>query len=148
MLETLLFLLLLCNKSASCFLQSSQFRGVTNSPTPTIFIMRPFEIPYSAKDIPIPSKQQYLRLLVGSTESITNRVRWKLFHSKNPNHTTRKETFGFATPNPAPYDDDLKLFEKLMFEIPTKIKFRPGNHTSMFQRELARKVEELSLIHI
>ena len=67
-------------------------------------IMRPFEIPYSGKDIPIPSRQQYLRLLVGSIESICSRTGWKLFHYKNPNHAARKESFGFATPNPRPYD--------------------------------------------
>ena len=39
---------------------------------------------HSLKNIPIPSKLQYQRTMVGKVESFVGRLRWKLFAIQNP----------------------------------------------------------------
>ena len=84
-----------------------------------------FEMPFSRKDIPIPSRQEYISQLVESIIFFLDKCRWKEFHFKNPGYSRKKENYGFKTRQPPPFDEDLKLLEKLMLEIPSRIVFRP-----------------------
>ena len=103
--------------------------------------MNRIEIPFSGKDIPIPPRKDYQRTMFRRIEQFCGSLRWKLFHFKFPGQSTRKECFGFKTPNPAPYDDDLKLFERLMFDIPRKVTF--SSQRTEFQVDLSAKVAEI-----
>ena len=75
-------------------------------------------------------------------ESICRRVSWKLFFFKNPDQSAQKNTFGFRSTNRPPYDEDLKLFEKEMFSLLKRIKFRPVQNE--FQRNLRKKMREIN----
>ena len=66
--------------------------------------MEVINLPYSKKNIPIPSKFSYQKQLVAKTEHFIRRLRWKMFYILNPKENLdQKETFGFrSTNNPPP----------------------------------------------
>ena len=61
--------------------------------------MDQFHIPYSLKNIPIPSRSQYQKQLESKVKSFSQRLRWKMFHILNPTNSDTRETFGFKTSN-------------------------------------------------
>ena len=97
---------------------------------------------FNEKDIPCPSNGIYLSMLVSMILTLSARVRWKLAMFKNPEWNSSKETYGFKTTNPAPRDDDLKLFEELMLDIPNKIKFHNPNNA--YQKVLKEDIKRIN----
>ena len=79
---------------------------------------------FCGKDIPVPPNNVYMTVLVTMILSVCTRVRWKLGHFKHPEWKSNKNNFGFKTPSAPPQDNDLKLFETLMLDIPNRIKFK------------------------
>lgn len=101
--------------------------------------MKKFEIPYSLKNIPIPSKLQYQKQLICKVEKFVTNLRWKLFFITNPANSDKKETFGFKSNNSVPQFnelDQLKGFEEDLLDLVENIKFRP------IQDQFQRKVRE------
>ena len=63
--------------------------------------MDKLNIGYSLKNIPTFHKKSVIQAkLVESAEDLFRRMRWKLFHYKNPNLSDNKETFGLITDYP------------------------------------------------
>ena len=67
-------------------------------------------IPYSSKNIPIPSRREYKMMLIDAINRIYHNVAWKAWHFLNPNQDperVRKETYGFPTTKNAPNMDSI-----------------------------------------
>ena len=67
------------------------------------------------KNIPIPTKQNFLTQLIRSSGKIVDNMRWKAFFFLNPSEQReKKETFGFNATKPSPtHIKELKEFRKL-----------------------------------
>ena len=90
--------------------------------------MKKFNIGYSTKNIPLPSRNEYLQRLIEKTEQFLRRLRWKAHFFLSPDSTpSSKETYGFkSTKNPPPIEE-LKDFEDGMFEMRSSVKFKQVN---------------------
>ena len=103
-------------------------------------IMNKFNFNHSLKNIPLPSKQQYQRILVEKIEKFVGNLRWKLFHIQNPgNHS--KETFGFKSTNPPPPIKELLAFEEDLYKLTKDIEFRPVKNN--FQNNLKAEIRKI-----
>jgi len=91
--------------------------------------MEKFNINYSTKTIPLPSRNDYLQRLIEKTEKVLRRMRWKAHFFLNPDTTSSsKETYGFkSTKNPPPVEE-LKDFEDDMLKMIQSVKFRQINN--------------------
>ena len=48
-------------------------------------IMEKISLKYSLKDIPIPRKETYIKLLFAKTNSFIRRIRWKVYYADKKN---------------------------------------------------------------
>ena len=94
---------------------------------------------FNEKDIPYPTNDIFITMLVSTILTVMTRVRWKLAMYKNPNWTNGKETFGFRTNKSPPKDDDLDTFENLMLDIPNRIRFI--NPNNVYQKKLKDDIQ-------
>ena len=109
-------------------------------------MMQKIRLPFSKKDIPIPSKFQHQKRMVHHTERFINRIGWHIHHTLYPSNQETKETWGFKSGNPPPsYVTNLILkdFNDDMFALCADLEFR-NNHGNMFQRELSSKLREIT----
>jgi len=91
--------------------------------------MEKLNISYSTKNIPLPSRSDYLQRLIEKTELFLRRIRWKAHFFLNPDTTSSsKETYGFkSTKNPPPIEE-LKDFENDMLKMIQSVKLKQGNN--------------------
>ena len=89
---------------------------------------------YSTKNIPVASKEVYIKQLIGKTEQFLCRMRWKAFHFLNPGQASTKETFSFKTRNCPPIVEELRNFEEGMTQLIQTVKFR--DIKCQFQKDL------------
>ena len=97
---------------------------------------------YSMKNIPIPSKQDFLTQLISRPEKIVKNLKWKVhffFNPSEPRH--KKETFGFNSTFLAPFVPELKDFENGMYELVRDVKFEA--HYNQFQTKLNEDSEKV-----
>ena len=87
--------------------------------------MERFNLSYSTKNIPLPSRYDYLQQLIEKTEQFLRRMRSKAHFFLNPETTPcSKETYGFkSTKNPPPIEE-LKDFEDDMLKMIQSVKFK------------------------
>lgn len=102
--------------------------------------MNPFNIKYSLKNIPLPSRQQYQRLLVDKIEQFITNLRWTKYH-KNSNNDNSKETYKFKSTNPPPPDKELTDFEEDLYKLAKEIEFRPVRNE--FQNNLSEQIKKI-----
>ena len=67
---------------------------------------------HSVKDIPVPSRKEYQTALINSYENFIWPLRWRVFHFKNPNCKSKKQTYGFKSLKFPNQYDELKDFEE------------------------------------
>ena len=73
---------------------------------------------YSMKNIPVPTKQEYLLELIHSVREFGKRMKWRSHFHLNPQPIgTKKETFGFNTSKAAPIIPELKTLEDNLFKL-------------------------------
>ena len=97
---------------------------------------------YSMKNIPIPSRKQYIRSLIIKIEDFIQRLRWKkIFFLKKENNNNKKETFGFRTMKNAPQCDELLGFEQDLNHLVANLEYR--NTTTNFQRKLKNDIRNI-----
>ena len=97
----------------------------------------------SLKNIPIPSKQEYLTKLINSVFVFISALRWKTFHFLNPSISKSKETFGFRTTEPAPSVVELKTFENEMYELVKNVKFKQIRNNTL-QNTLKNNIRNMN----
>ena len=90
--------------------------------------MEKFNVAYSTKNIPLPSRNDFLQRLIEKTEQFLRRMRWKAYFFLNPDtSTSSKDTYGFkSTKNPPPVEE-LKEFEDDMLKMVQSLKFKQVN---------------------
>ena len=93
------------------------------------FAMEKFNINYSTKNIPLPSRSDYLQRLIDKTEQFLRRARWKAHFFLNPDTTSSsKETYGFKSSKNPPPVEELKDFEDDMLKMIHSVKFKQVNN--------------------
>ena len=95
---------------------------------------------YSMKNIPIPSKDEYVLQLIHSIEKFIKNLRWRIKCSKKP-PTEQKETYGFPSPKHPGAVQDLKLLEQRLLALARDIEFR--SFSEEFQEKLKQDVREI-----
>ena len=102
--------------------------------------MEKITLGYSTKNIPIHSKDKYMKSLVSKTEDFLRRLRWKAFFFENEDHV-KKEHYGFKTPHTPPQDDDLIEFENDMYELMKSIEFKYSKNK--FQNKVSDDLKKI-----
>ncbi len=91
--------------------------------------MEKLNFDYSVKNIPIPSRNDYLQRLIEKTEQFLRRMRWKAFFFLNPDTpSSSKNTYGFKSAKNPPPIDELKEFEDGMLHMIQSTKFKTVNN--------------------
>ena len=106
--------------------------------------MNTFNVPYSLKNIPVPSKLQYEKQLISKIEKVIQRMRWKLFFTYNPHPERKKENFGLKSDKSIPFFDEiilLKPFEDDVLELISNIKYQ--RKFNQFQQKLAQDCQQI-----
>ena len=100
--------------------------------------MEQLNLTYNEKNIGLHSKHLIKRTLVSRTEDVVRRMRWKLWHIRNPSNKDPKEKFGFRTTDSPPVMDELESFEKDLWALVKSIKFKPASNvlTSKIREDL------------
>ena len=88
-------------------------------------------INFSLKDIPIPSQNSYLKVLIQKTESFLKCLRWKAFFFDNPDSRNDKKTYGFLSQRTPPQNPSLAAFEDDMYSLIKSIEFRPVDNSHL-----------------
>ena len=70
-----------------------------------LFKMDQRNFPYSMKNIPVPSKKLYWKILIDKVELLIKRMRWKALFFENESENTFK--YGFKTRKCPPQHKDL-----------------------------------------
>ena len=97
---------------------------------------------YSEKNIPLPSKKEYIMRLTHSMREVISRLRWRVDKKNNPEkYKSNKETFGFKSSRAAPFQPQLKEFEDKLQDIVKNIEFR--NTTNAFQNKLNSDIKSI-----
>ena len=124
-------------------------------------------IPYSLKNIPIPSEDSYLKALINQTEKAIGRLRWRtIFHLKEIEQTTDptvapldpesdsaneeedtqpENNYGFKSNATPPPVNELMEIEKDWWKLIDSIKF--SEKRSPFQKQLRRDVAGITKLN-
>ena len=86
--------------------------------------MEKVNLGYSTKNIPLPSRSEYMKNFIEKTEHFLRRMRWKAYHFLNPTESTAKETYGFKSRNSPPRINELIPFEDGMLNLIQNIEFK------------------------
>ena len=100
--------------------------------------MEKFNLRYSKKNIPIPSRHEYKQMLVAKTKNLIRRMRWKVMEFDGKLQPSSKWIFGFRTlnlPSPSP---DLDKFECDLMDMICNVKFRRVEND--FQRQMKEDI--------
>ena len=103
--------------------------------------METFDITYSKKNIPIPSKQQYKLKLIDKTESFIKRLRWKALAFLGKLEGRATNTYGFPTKKTPSVVRELIPFENDMMLLVKNIEFKRKNNE--FQCKLNEDIREI-----
>ena len=107
-------------------------------------------INYSLKNIPTPSRKQYMKGLIEKTENFLKRLRWKawLFLNKNTDDDdseeeldTKIDFYGFRTSKLPPHVHELQDFEKELYHLISNIEFSTIN--SDFQKQIKKDIKAM-----
>ena len=87
--------------------------------------MRQFRFEYSLKNIPIPSRDNYLRNLIEKVESVLKHMRWKVhFFLKGEKNQENTNHFGLSSNKTPPTILELKPFEEDILKLLERHKTR------------------------
>ena len=109
---------------------------------------------YSLKNIPIPTKNQYMKLLIEKTDSFVKRIRWEIYHYDKARQGETSENslqanFGFKSERTPPQHNALKAFEADLYDLINNLSFT--NYRSPFQQKLindVRNIKSSEYIHV
>ena len=101
-----------------------------------------YEFNYSRKNIPIPSKKEYIMQLTHSTEKFIANLRWRSHFHLNPHLKSDKKTYGFNSIKAAPNVKELKQLEDRLYTMIKNIEFRPSS--SDFQNKLRNDINNIN----
>ena len=73
----------------------------------------------SLKNIPIPTKQHYLKSMIDKVESFVTRLRWKAYFFEKPDqrNSNNSTNFGFKSNVTPPQNEKLTSFENGLYDM-------------------------------
>ena len=101
--------------------------------------MERFDIDYSKKNIPLPTKREYKIQLIAKVESVIKRMRWKLLEFFNERSSSEMETYGFPSNKCLSSVDELSAFKSDLVMMIKNIEFR--KITDVFQSKLRKDIK-------
>ena len=114
-------------------------------------MLRQFNLRSSGKDIPVPSRTNYMKKLISQTETFLKKIRWKTFwfernvsNDDEDNSTDRRKeiTKDFKSTKTPPQHELLKPFERDIYNLIGNIQFRTVNDPGL--RELSEEVKKIN----
>ena len=100
---------------------------------------------YSLKNVPIPSKSSYIKSLIAKTDSLIQRMRWKIFqYDKESSNDIQRDNYGFPTEKTPSQHNALISFEADLYDLISNISF--SDYRTPFQRKLASDARDLQLL--
>ena len=102
--------------------------------------METFDIDYSMKNIPLPSKEEYIIQLISKTEHLIKRMRWKVLEFMGKLEGPTKNTYGFKSRKCPPTIKELAKFESDMMYMIKNVEFRKID--SEFLNKIKNDIEE------
>ena len=114
-------------------------------------MLRQFNLRSSGKDIPVPSRTNYMKKLISQTETFLKNIRWKTFwferngsNDDEDNSTDRRKeiTMDFKSTKTPPQHELLKPFERDIYNLIGNIKFRTVNDPGL--KELSKEVKKIN----
>ena len=96
----------------------------------------------SLKNIPIPSKQDYLFELIHSVGVFVANLRWRVFFFLNPVESSKTEKYGLKSTKPAPSVKELKQFEDALYDLVKNVKFKQSPSNTL-QNTLKQNIGEI-----
>ena len=97
--------------------------------------MEKINLGYLTKNIPLPSKREYMKRFIEKTEHFLRRMRWKAYYFLNQQESSTEDAHGFKSRNSPPKINELIPFEEGMLDLIQNIKFK-ANMKSTSQRKL------------
>ena len=106
--------------------------------------MKLFNIDYSLKNIPTPTKDKYLTSFMDKLSNFINNVRWKvLYFEQGTNKKEKnKENFGFKTKKTPPQPKSITEFESDLYKLAKNIKFE--EKTNKFQNQMKKDILKIN----
>ena len=87
-------------------------------------VFQKYDFNYSLKNIPLPSKKEYILALITAVEKFIKNLRWRAFFFLNPSDRPEKETYGFKTMKATPKIEELKQLEERLRTMIRDLEFR------------------------
>ena len=103
--------------------------------------MERFNLQYSRKNIPIPSRHEYKLLLTAKTESLIKRMRWKALQYLGHLQPSEKKTYGFRSRKCPPVVKEMKDFEDSLWNLVRNIEFRAVQNN--FQDKMKQDIQSI-----
>ena len=107
----------------------------------SLHTMEKFNMDYSDKNTPIPSRQDYEIQLLSKTENFIIRIRWKALEFLGNLESTEKETYGFKSRNCPPIVEEVANFEHDVMMMIKNIQFKNINND--FQTKLRNDISDI-----
>ena len=104
-------------------------------------VFQKYDFNYSLKNIPLPSKKEYILALITAVEKFIKNLRWRAFFFLNPNDRPEKETYGFKTMKATPKIEELKQLEERLRIMIRDLEFRKFSND--FQDKMKRDLNEI-----
>ena len=115
----------------------------------------PFAGKYSMKNIPIPSKTEYMKKLIAQMEKVVKNMRWKaLFYLKEDENYKEKveeiecyakeEKYGFKSVRKPYAIKEMEPFEKEFYGMAKNMEFIKDIKLDDFQKEMKEDLSEMS----
>ena len=91
--------------------------------------MDKFNFGYSTNNIPIATERQYKLKLIKKIEAVIKRMRWKAFYFEkcDTRNNSKNIYYGLTSDKISPPYETLELFQKDLFRLVEKTKFRKIN---------------------
>ena len=113
--------------------------------------MEQIRFSYSMKNIPLPTRNSYLKKLIEKTESVIKRMRWKAFfyeRKEDCNNTSDdKNSLGFKSRKCPPRIEDLECFETDLLNMIKNIEFKKTYSTFKTNSEAIQSKSRPPLKH-
>ena len=101
--------------------------------------MERFDIDYSKKNIPLPTKREYKIQLITKVESVIKRMRWRSLEFFNKLSSNGIETYGFPSNKCSSTVNELSTFKSGLLMMIKNIEFK--KITDVFQSKLQEDME-------
>ena len=94
------------------------------------------------KNVPIPSRNSYIKQMIYRVEAVFRKMRWKaLFFDRKDCKPRQSDTYGFNTPIAPDQNPLLNAFESDVYNLISNMKFDPRRND--FQKKLSSDVKDL-----